>query len=120
MSIAHIKKMLDEERNLKAKQQGNNHACPVIRSMYPSKSRGEMAGEFSQLYSVGYADATSRLLPLLEKAIEMADLITKTRYGAQGYHEEADWEGLSDYYAGLQTEFAAKSREFLSMIEGMK
>lgn len=40
-----------------ADEQGRRHALPEIRSMYPSKSRGEMSREFSQLFVLGYSAA---------------------------------------------------------------
>lgn len=44
----------EKARDKMAIQQGDNHANPIIRSMYPSKSRGEMAREFAQLFAVGW------------------------------------------------------------------
>lgn len=65
-----IPKLLQEKRDELAKTMGNRHANPVIRSMYPSKSRGQMAGEFSQLYSLGFSDACDLLIPEIEKLRE--------------------------------------------------
>lgn len=71
--IKALQEELKKERNKNAEFQGNGHAIPVVRSMYPSKSRGEMAREFAQLYSLGHEAASARLLGLLEKAVEMAE-----------------------------------------------
>ncbi len=54
------------KRDELAKEQGRRHANPVIRSMYPSKSRGEMAREFAQLFALGFDAA----IALKEKEIE--------------------------------------------------
>lgn len=50
-----------ERRDQEALEQGNRHAHPEIRSMYPSKSRGEMAREFAQLFTVGWNSAIAFL-----------------------------------------------------------
>ena len=50
--------MTNDERDKAAEAAGNSHANPVIRSMYPSKSRGQMAAEFATLFSLGW-DACS-------------------------------------------------------------
>lgn len=42
------------KRDEMAKEWGDRHAIPIIRSLYPSKSRGEMAREFSQLFTLGW------------------------------------------------------------------
>jgi hypothetical protein len=52
-----------------AKEQGDNHACPVIRSMYPSKSRGEMSREFAQLYSLGFDACYEIMLKEVEETL---------------------------------------------------
>lgn len=65
-----LPKRLQEKRDELAKTMGNRHANPVIRSMYPSKSRGQMAGEFSQLYSLGFSEACALLIPEIEKLRE--------------------------------------------------
>ena len=64
-------------------------------------------------YRNGHGNATDRLLPLLQKAVEMADNIAKTRYGAQGYYEENDMIGLADYYERECFNHQQKAREFL-------
>lgn len=43
-----------EMRDEYAKEMGVNHANPVIRSMYSSTSRGEMAKQFERLCQLGW------------------------------------------------------------------
>lgn len=43
-----------KKRDELANEQGDRHANPIIRSMYPSRSRGQMAREFGQLFSIGW------------------------------------------------------------------
>ncbi len=61
-----IKELINAHCEREAKKQGNNHACPVIRSMYPLTSRGGMAKKFEHLYFLGH----SSLAPLLERAMK--------------------------------------------------
>lgn len=69
MSVT-FKQKLDLERDLKAEEQGNNHANPIIRSMYPSTSRSQMAAQFAQLYSLGWNQAVETVLRLLSESSE--------------------------------------------------
>jgi hypothetical protein len=48
---------LKSARDQAAKEMGNRHAMPVIRSMYPSTSRSQMSGQFAQLYTLGFNHA---------------------------------------------------------------
>jgi len=57
MTTPHKPKTEADVRTERALEMGNRHASPIIRSMYPSKSRGDMAREFAQLYSLGFQDA---------------------------------------------------------------
>lgn len=61
-----------EEHNLKdrlAEEIGNRLANPIIRSMYPSKSRGQMAREFAQAFALGY-DSRDGEVKILREANE--------------------------------------------------
>jgi|JI10StandDraft_1071094.scaffolds.fasta_scaffold734292_2 hypothetical protein len=72
-----IKVLQDDLTKLKeaeAHDIGNNLAIPIIRSMYPSRSRGEMKAEFVKCYNAGHEAATAFWLPLIEKAVEMAEV----------------------------------------------
>lgn len=63
----------NEERDRLAKVMGDNHAQPIIRSMYPARSRGEMSREFQQLYSLGYDSRTADINRLCEIVKLLAD-----------------------------------------------
>jgi hypothetical protein len=52
-----------------AEQQGDNHANPIIRSMYPLKSRSEMSREFAQLYSIGFNACHEIMLKKVEEML---------------------------------------------------
>lgn len=45
---------LNKIRDELAREQGRRHAHPEIRSMYPMESRGVMAHQFAQLFSLGW------------------------------------------------------------------
>ena len=50
MNHEELNKIRDEEAN----KQGSQHAHPILRSMYPLTSRGEMASQFAQLFTLGF------------------------------------------------------------------
>ena len=50
--------MKDKQRALcesLADKMGRQHANPIIRSMYPETSRGDMSRQFAQLFTLGFA-----------------------------------------------------------------
>lgn len=61
---------LTRMRDELAKQQGINHANPIIRSMYPSTSRTDMATQFAQLHSLGFTAAHDLLMPVIAKLLK--------------------------------------------------
>ena len=69
MSQTPFKQLIDEVTNKASDKVGYGKASPVIRSMYPSKSRGEMAREFSQCAAEG-AQLPNELLLLALEALE--------------------------------------------------
>lgn len=97
--------MTDEQKQLRdeaARQQGDNHACPIVRSMYPSKSRGEMAREFAQLFSLGHDFAFDRAQVLVEaldtiiaQNSDMSDGDIRDSWHRQARAALAEWRGPS-------------------------
>lgn len=62
--------MIDHENKTveqRAKEYGRKIANPVIRSMYPSKSRGEMADEFAYAFATGYNSRNEEINKLKEQ-----------------------------------------------------
>lgn len=55
-------------------------------------------------------EAKDRKIAKLEEALQQ---ISKIRYGAQGYYEERDYEGLSDYYAKEIIRYQSLARQAL-------
>lgn len=68
-------KRLDKLRDKMAREQGDRHATPIIRSMYPLTSRGEMASQFAQLYSLGFDAAVSELMKVIKVQREALQII---------------------------------------------
>jgi hypothetical protein len=58
---------MNDVRDTLAIEMGNRHANPVIRSMYPSKPRGEMAKEFAQLFTLGWDAGYQAAIDELER-----------------------------------------------------
>lgn len=103
MSIENLKKILESERAWEAFKDSHE---PIGQAGFYYKDNAEY-------FKYGHEAATNRVLPLLQKAVEMADNIAKTRYGAQGYYEENDMIGLADYYERECSNHQQKAREFL-------
>lgn len=64
----------NDQRDALAREVSRNIAQPVIRSMYPSRSRGQMQKEFEQVYTLGYNARDKQvelLVALCEKSIAL-------------------------------------------------
>lgn len=64
-----------------------------------------------------WCEGSQSLEPLLLKAIEAFQEILKQGYGAQGYIEESDWAGLSEYYGKVIAQKEQIARKVLAEIK---
>lgn len=64
-----------------------------------------------------YEEEVDILLKIIELQGEALDKIKKNRYGAQGYVEEGDVEGLASYWAQTSINYQDISRQTQSEIQ---
>lgn len=86
-------KSMQELRNAEAEEIANQYAIPLIRSMYPSLSRGEMARLFKEVFQAGW-DARDKIdNEALKVAVEELSLISIQKTKAEYEYDEDDlWD----------------------------
>ena len=75
--------MTEQEIDVLAEKHGKLKATPVIRSMYPSKSRGEMSREFSESYKAGYQAAMKENEKLNDRVKFLLEALKMARLGIE-------------------------------------
>lgn len=71
-------------------------------------------------WEIKAANESARIAEQLLELIEASQKVLKIQYGAQGYYEENDWEGLSEYYGNLIIQYQDELRIALNKIAGEK
>jgi hypothetical protein len=68
--MTQLETLLSESRKAKATEVANEAAMPIIRSMYPSRSRGQMANEFRHFFLLGAEFEAKRLENIIRVAVD--------------------------------------------------
>ena len=110
MNSDKLPKEIEKVRDAMAHDMANHLAIPVIRSMYPLRSRGEMHEEFSKLYTTAF-NKGYRLCE--ERYAELTTACDELFYELARYNDSA-WKTqrnpIADHYRSIY-EILAKLRD---------
>jgi hypothetical protein len=116
------KKIRDDQ----AKQQGRNHAVPVLRSMYPSTSRGEMAKQFEQLFSLGFdaghataMEENKQLEEVFRQQCEELREVVSTFDDVQHLGRRLSWSLVTEYKK-LKLDSEARAQQTKALVDAVE
>ena len=93
-----------EEMEKLSTEMGNRHANPVIRSLYPLTSRGEMARQFAQLFMLGFSAGVEserkRTQVLVDALRKIQSGLTTQENKVEFYTKREATEALNEYQKG--------------------
>lgn len=88
---------MSDEADRAAEAYGGEIATPVIRSMYPSRSRGQAATEFADAFLAGIAWARANPGPEVLGLVEALEIIEK--HNSEVFYPYGKCEALSAWQA---------------------